>query len=126
MPIKICTLPPDMYSMNTYIGSNLCGVETQQTPKPSLYWASCELSASAADVSNAANRDVVTAEMTCPTVYPILHHRKEWKEKHYSVSFIRRFRIFVTAAVCSGCTSDTAGKPAKEEARKPPPSVPKG
>jgi hypothetical protein len=32
---------------------------------------------------------------------------------HYSVTFIHRFRIFVTAAVCSGCTFDTARKPSE-------------
>ena len=100
--LKICTPPPDMYSMNACIGSDLSG-EMANSQAFFVFRASCELSASAAVVA-VADADVVAAD-DLPD--PLPYNCKEWD----GVNFLRRFRIVLTAAVCIGRTFDTSGKP---------------
>lgn len=75
--LKICTPPPDMYSMNACIGSDLSG-ETANSQAFFVFRASCELSASAAD----ADADVVTAD-DLPDPLPY-----DWKSGTGSISSV--------------------------------------
>jgi hypothetical protein len=76
--LKICTPPPDMYSMNACIGSDLSG-EIANSQAFFVFRASCELSASAAAVAD-ADADVVTADdLPDPLSY-------DWKCETESVS----------------------------------------
>jgi hypothetical protein len=79
--LKICTPPPDMYSMNACMGSDLSG-ETANSQAFFVFRASCELSASAAAVADA---DVVTAD-DLPDPLPY-----DWKSETGSIA-VSHFR----------------------------------
>jgi hypothetical protein len=74
--LKICTPPPDMYSMNACIGSDLTG-EMANSQAFFVFRASCELSASAA--AAVADADGLPD--------PLPYNWKEWG----GVNFLRRF-----------------------------------
>ena len=71
--LKICTPPPDMYSINACIGSDLSG-ETANSQAFFVFRASCGLSACTADVAD-ADADVVIAD---DLPGPLPYNWKEW------------------------------------------------
>ena len=97
--LKICTPPPDMYSMNACIGSDLTG-EMANSQAFFVFNASCELSASAAaDVADeGAGADVVTADDDLPDPLPYIGKSVAG---HLS-QFLPPFPLCITAAVCIG------------------------
>jgi len=89
--LKICTPPPDMYSMNACIGNDLTG-EMANSHAFFFFSASCELSASADKDADAGADDVVVVveEEDLPCPLPCI----EMRERMRVLDQLSLFRLF--------------------------------